>query len=489
MKVGRQAWGERAWLVGIGLAAGASPLTAATIAEVSETNWLTQAGRFLTFSEPVVRYATVGCVMLGIACGLMGCFLLVRKLALLGDTVSHAVLPGVALGFLWNMTRDPVAIFIGATIAGLLSTVLSHAIRQTTKLKEDAALGLALGGFYGVGVVLMRLAQNDPAGTKAGLDKFFFGQAAALGPSDVTLIAVVTLLAIGLIALFYKELLATSFDLGFARVLGLPAHFFHLLIMLLLTFAVVVALQAVGVVLVSALLITPAATAYLLTQRLPWMLVFAAVLGALAGYIGAFASYLDTGLPTGPFIVLAATVCFGGAFFFAPQQGLVPRWWLRLRRSRRIQLENTLKAIFQTREKADFAPEGVALGELASRRSVPVADAIAEVKRLVRAGYATLEPPQPGRLPQLRTIYPTPVGWEVACRVVRNHRLWELYLTRAVDFPPDHVHEDAEVIEHVLGADTVRALERRLDFPSRDPHGKLIPSVHDLARNGVTAPV
>lgn len=345
-----------------------TPAHAARIGDLSETSLWDQALRFLTFQDPSVRYALLGSMLLGISCGLLGSFLVVRKMALVGDALSHAVLPGVALGFLWNMSKDPVAIFIGATLAGLLGTAVVNLLKQTTPLKEDTALGLVLASFFAVGICLMTMIQRLPTGNKSGIDKFLFGQAAAIGAADVQLMAVVTGLVVVVIALFYKEFLVTSFDAGFARAVGLPVQAFHYGLMLLLAFAVVIALQAVGVVLVSAMLITPAAAAYLLTDRMHRMLLLAAVFGMAAGALGAFLSFLGNNLPTGPFMVLAATAVFAAAFLFGPRHGIVARWWRQRSRAARIQRENTLKAIYHVLEARNFQGEGVSFSELAERR-------------------------------------------------------------------------------------------------------------------------
>jgi manganese/zinc/iron transport system permease protein len=278
-----------------------SAAEAAKVSDITTTNLGEQAVRFFTFQDPSLRYALIGSILLGITCGLLGSFIVVRKMALVGDALSHAVLPGVALGFLWGQTKDPVAIFVGATVAGLLGTTVVSLIKQTTRLKEDAALGLVLASFFAVGICLVTMIQRLPTGNKSGIDKFLFGQAAAISAGDVRLIAIVALLAVILITLFYKECLVTSFDAEFARAAGFPTQWIHHGIMLLLAFAIVVALQAVGVVLVSAMLITPAAAAYLLTDRMHRMLLLAAAFGMMAGVLGAFLSFLGNNLPTGPF--------------------------------------------------------------------------------------------------------------------------------------------------------------------------------------------
>ncbi|HYG22400.1 MAG TPA: iron chelate uptake ABC transporter family permease subunit [Verrucomicrobiae bacterium] len=448
---------------------------AARIGDISETNIAAQALRFFTFQDPSVRYALAGCLLLGITCGLLGSFIVVRRMALVGDALSHAVLPGVVLGFLWDMSKNPMAIFIGATIAGLLGTAVVHAVKHTTRLKEDSALGLVLATFFAVGICLLTMLQHLPEANKGGLDKFLFGQAAAIGAGDLKLMAGVTVLSIAAIVMFYKEFLVTSFDADFARGCGFPVHVIHYGLMVLVAFAVVIALQAVGVVLVSAMLITPAAAAYLLTDRLKSLLLIAAVFGMFAGGAGAFFSFLGPGLPTGPFVVLGATLVFALAFLFGPRHGVVMRWLKYRSRTRRIQRENTLKSIYHVLESRRFQGDGVSLRELAERRRETLDQAQALAATLRRHGLATLH--DDGNM-----IFLTPGGWHAASSIVRNHRLWELYLNHAAQIPADHVHDDAEKIEHVLGEETVREIERRLQFASRDPHGSPIPTLADVQR-------
>lgn len=453
----------------------ASPAEAARIGDISETSFWTQAIRFFTFKDAAVRYALAGSVLLGISCGLLGSFIVVRKMALFGDALSHAVLPGVAIGFMWNMTKDPVAIFFGATVAGLLGAGAVHLIKDTTRLKEDTALGLVLASFFAVGICLVTIIQRMPTGNQSGIDKFLFGQAAAIGAADVKLMAVVTALSIAIIVLFYKEFLVTSFDMQFARVVGFPAHAIHYVLMLLLAFAVVTALQAVGVVLVSAMLITPAAAAYLLTDRMDRMLLLSAFFGLLAGAVGSFLSFLGNNLPTGPFMVLGTTTVFVVAFLFGPRHGVVCRWWKQRSRADRVSRENTLKAVYHVMEERKFTDEKVSLLELAEHRRETLEEAKNQCRALVMHDLATMN--DPGEL-----VYLTPKGWSRACEIVRNHRLWELYLTNEADIAADHVHEDAEKIEHVLGEEVVRQLERRLKFARKDPHGKPIPGLDDINR-------
>jgi len=258
----------------------------------------------------------------------------------------------------------------------------------------------------------------------------------------------------------------TSFDEPFARSIGIPVRFFHYLLMALLTVATVISIQAVGVVLVSAMLIIPAAAAYLLTDRLPLMLALSALFGVLSGVLGAFVSFLGPSLPTGPFMVVAGATLFAAAYVFSPRYGVLIRFVRRVRKRRRVAIENILKSIYHALERTDSGSTSVA--EIAEGRAETDGVVRRHLKPPIRRGFVTLE----GGAVRL-----TAAGEARAERVVRNHRLWELYLTKEAEIASDHVHEDAEEIEHVLGEDIVRQLEQRLDYPDTDPHGRRIPGV------------
>ena len=447
------------------------------IGDISQTSMLDQAKRFFSLKDPAVRYALLGSILLGISCGILGSFIVVRRMALFGDTLSHAVLPGVALGFMWNMSKDPMAIFVGATLAGIAGGILVNLITQTTRLKEDTALGLVLASFFAVGICLLTRIQKISTGSKGGLDAYLFGQAATLNKDDVVLMGVITVLAVLLIVFFYKELLLTSFDAAFAKAAGFPVALIQYSLMLLLAFSVVIALQAVGVVLVSAMLITPAAAAYLLTDRMHIMMLLASIFGVAAGAAGALFSFLSTNLPTGPLVVMGASMVFVLAFLFGPKHGVITRWWRRQSRSAQVQRENTLKAIYRVLEDREFEGEGVSLRELAENRHETIDEVRGQCRALKAHQMATLHD-------EGDSVHLTPEGWQRACEIVRNHRLWELYLTNEAHIASDHVHDDAEVIEHVLGEETVRQLERTLNHARYDPHGRPIPGLMDLKIGG-----
>lgn len=440
--------------------------------------------RFVTLSDESVRMVLLGTILMGLSCGIMGSLIVTRRLSLFGDTLSHAVLPGVAVGFLWSQSKDSWAILAGATVAGFLGVALISLLRKTSRIRQDSALGLVLSGFYALGICMLTRIQKMEFGNQSGIDKYLFGQVVGLSSTDLWTMAFSFFLILMVSILLYKELLVAGFDSEYARSIGLPVDFLQYLLWILLAFAVITSLQVVGVVLVSALLVIPAATASLITDKMRLMLVFSAILGCTAGALGAFLSFLGSQLPTGPIIVLVSAAFFISALFFHPQNGLLFKWFSSRNRNQRISLENTLKAVYQELEFIDFKKEVISIGQLAKRRRTSIPQAHKEVDALVAKQYATLHSDQSDRSasPKPILVSLTPEGWGTACRIVRNHRLWELYLTNEARYAPDHVHDDAEKIEHVLGEETVRRIERILSNPRKDPHGKLIPSQQDIDR-------
>ncbi len=442
----------------------AAPAEAARIGDFYEVTLWEQTLRFFSMPEGAVRNAVLAAALMGISCGLMGSYMVVRRLSLMGDVLAHAVMPGVALGFLWAGTKDPLALFIGAVGAGLVGSVLLDFLKRTTRIKEDSLLAMILSGFYAVGICLFTMIQRQPSGNKAGLEQFLFGQAAAVGSGDLILMGVIALLVVGVVVFLHKELLACSFDPQFSQASGLPARFIQQMLLVLLTFVVVASLQAVGIILVSALLIIPAATAYLLVRRFQQLLLVAVITGVVSGISGAYVSYLGSRLPTGPFMVLAAALLFALALLFSPLHGYLPLWFYRRQRDKGIRMENALKRAFQLLESGQADRSSFFSGD---DLSMNPAHEVSIWNTLQKKGLATYRSGAGYHL--------TDAGWERGRNVVRKHRLWEQYLTEAANYPPDHVHEDAEQVEHLLEDDTVHRLRERLGDPGEDPHGKPIP--------------
>ncbi len=460
-----------------------SALASATkVSHLTESSLSLQWERFLRLEDRALVYALTGAIFTGLSTGILGSFLVVRRLAMVGDTLSHAVLPGLVAGFLWAGGKDPWALFVGACLAGLLGNFLVTQIRNHSLLKEDAALGLVLSGFYAIGITLLTMLQHSSIGQKAGLDKVLFGQAAALGVKDLQLMGIASLVLIMLLAFFYKEFLTLSFDKSFARALGYPVRFLEGLFMGILAATVVLSLQASGIVLVSAMLIIPASTAYLLSCHFPKMLAISAGLSILSGLFGALLSFLKAGLPTGPCMVVVAACFFFIAWLLGPRQGLIQQSLRRARHKKRVSIENTLKSIYHLLEYENFKKKTLTLKSLAKRQNQGLQQVEREVYTLVKKNLALWSAPLGSCRKQRTSFQLTTVGWAKACEIVRKHRLWELYLTHAANYAADHVHDDAEKIEHIIGERAVQEIEKRLNYPQKDPHGKLIPSLADLER-------
>ncbi len=438
-------------------------------------------------TDESVRIVVLGSILMGISCGLIGSYVVSRRLSLFGDTLSHAVLPGIAIGFVWAGEKNNLSLLVGASVAGFLGVCCIGLLNKSTKIKEDSSLGIVLSAFYAVGICLLTRIQKSGMSEQSGLESYMFGQASALSYGDLEILSIALLLVGAFVFANYKELLVTGFDPEFSKSIKLPAELLQYCLWALIAFCVISSLQLVGVVLVSALLVIPAATASLLAQRYAGYLALACLLGAASGLGGSFLSFLGNNLPTGPLIVLSSTSLFLLILFCRPKNGLIIRWLNFRSTKKRIARENLLKAAFQILEAKEFDPTEITIEEMMNKRRATNAMVRSDFEDLIHAEFATASIIEESKqdLPGQTRITLTPQGWEYACRIVRNHRLWELYLTNEAQYEPDHVHEDAEKIEHVLGEETVRQIERLLKNPRTDPHGKLIPSLDDVRQGSI----
>jgi manganese/zinc/iron transport system permease protein len=286
------------------------------------------------FADYTLRIVALGSGVLGATGGTLGSFAVLRRQSLLGDAVSHAALPGIAIAFLLTGTRAPLVIMLGAAVAGWLGTLAVLAVVNRSRVPFDSALGIVLAVFFGFGLVLLTYIQKMPDASQAGLDSYLFGQAAALLRRDVVAMVVLGGIAIAVVVMLWKEFKLLSFDSAFGSSLGLPMARLDLLLTSLLVVAIVIGLQTVGVVLMSAMIVAPAAAARQWSQRLAPMVVIAAAIGVACGVLGSITSSSIPKLPTGPTIVLMLSFVVAISLLLAPERGLVWRW-LRLGRLRR----------------------------------------------------------------------------------------------------------------------------------------------------------
>ncbi|MEM6297181.1 MAG: metal ABC transporter permease [Bacteroidota bacterium] len=421
---------------------------------------------FLSFRDPNVVMVTLAAVLLSASAAMVGCFTFVRKRALVGDAIAHSILPGVCLAFLISGEKNPFWLLLGAAITGWLSLMAMDFIVRHSKLKADTAIGAVLSIFFGLGILLLTSIQHSGSGNQAGLDKFLFGKAASMTQQDVWVFGGVAVGILVILTLFFNAFKVLSFDLDFARTRGLPIRFLEFILATITVLAVATGIQAVGVVLMAALLITPAAAARFWTDRLVKMIGLAAIFGMLSGFFGAFVSYAAPSMPTGPWIVMVLSVIALVSVVFAPKRGIWARRQLQRENRQKIHLENILKTFYALSESKEVEKVGFSFEEIIRRRHFSVSALKEGLRKLKRKGF--VEPIEKNwRL--------TPEGKAESRRIVRLHRLWELYLNRRLNMMPDHVHNSAEAIEHIITPEVESQLLEELGHPALDPHESEIP--------------
>jgi manganese/zinc/iron transport system permease protein len=453
--------------------------------------------------------------LLGLAAGLIGSFLLLRKRSLMGDVLSHATLPGVAFAFMAmvvvgqaDFIGEWIAYFnssqwqarvkesdeylahvlywlgvpawpsdirggkwlpgllLGAALFSILGFLLVMLIRDGTRLKDDSAMGIVLSVTFGLGVALLGVAQSMPGASAAGLESFIYGKTASMIWRDFLFISTAAIVVGGMCVFLFKEFTLLCFDDGYAASQGWPVRPLDIIMLLLVTTVTVIGLQAVGLILIIALLLIPPAAARFWTDHLPRMLVLSGVLGALSGWLGSSLSALIPNLPAGAIIVVAGAGFFIISLIFGPARGVLKRALQHARLTRKIARQHLLRAFYEIREQQTERPAsaansagphastGVDFEQLLQARSWQRWRLRWILRRMQRRGL--VRETSDGRF-QL-----TEAGLGEAAKVVRNHRLWEIYLLEHADVAPNHVDRDADQIEHVLPAELVNRLEQLL---------------------------
>ena len=301
---------------------------------------------FEFFSDYTIRTVTLGAALLGIVSGALGTYAVLRKQSLLGDAISHAALPGIAIAFLITGTKSSAILMLGAMIAGWIATLFVLAITKNTRVSYDSSLGTILSVFFGFGLVLLTLIQKLPNANQAGLSTFLFGQAAALVQQEVITMAIFGIIALIPVILFWKEFSLLAFDPEFGKSLGLPMQWIDILLTSLLVIAIVIGLQTVGVVLMSAMLVAPAVAARQWTDRLGVMLLLSAFFGAISGISGTLLSSSISQLPTGPTIVLCISVVVIISLLLAPNRGIFWQFIASRRNAERLKLDTVLMDVY-----------------------------------------------------------------------------------------------------------------------------------------------
>ena len=405
-----------------------------------------------------VYRALIASSLVGVMCGILGCFIVLRNMALIGDALSHAILPGVVVGFI-IAGHSFFAFFIGAVIAGFIAAVLITWIQRNIKTKDDAAIGIVFTFMFALGIIgISWLTRQE--GVHLDLKDFLFGNILGISDLDLVMTSMITLFVVLCILIFYRFFFVTTFQPLVARTMGIKTGVIHYFLMLLLSFAVVASLQSVGVILVVAMLIIPASAAQLLTQRLAQMVVLSAFLGLSSAVLGLFFAILF-GTAPGPAMTICATAFYALSVVFSPKKGLLMKAINKQRVRYRILKEDTLKTIVRLHESSSLT-----LKALKKRLSLSKFRLKGVLRELEKEGFIRLHGEE---------IQVNRKGSETAYEMIRKHRLWETYLVDRVGLRSDQIHMEAERLEHVLTDQIVDEVEQKLGFPTKDPHGSPIP--------------
>ena len=411
---------------------------------------------WMSLQEPWAFRALIASAMVGISCGVLGCFIVLRNMALIGDALSHAVLPGVFFAFLL-FGYSVIGFFIGSVLAGLLSALVITWIQQNVKAKNDAAIGIVFTAMFAIGVIgISHISKRD--GVHLDVKDFLFGNMLGVSNEDLYLTIGLTIYVLVNVFIFYRQLFVSTFQPVIAQTMGISVNLMHYFLMLLLSFVVVASLQTVGVILVVAMLITPASTALLLTDRLHKVVILSAIIGLISTVSGLLLAIVWNTTP-GPLMAVVAAVFFFVAAFLAPKRGLVFRYLKKRKLKHEINLEDVMKQSFRLQGMNQMTFENLQ----------------------ARLGFTRSK--LNGLLSELRTrdyfdngqLKLTEKGSAVASRLTRAHRLWETYLVNEVGLQEGQIHDDAERLEHHLSEGILDEVDEKLGFPEKDPHGSPIP--------------
>jgi len=415
---------------------------------------------FSVFSYDYAQRALLASSVVGITCGILGCFVVLRRMALIGDALSHAILPGVVVGFML-FGHNPLAIFAGAVAAGLITSVVITWIQRNSITKDDASIGIVFTAMFALGIIgISWLTKKD--GVHLDMKDFLFGNVLGVSDADLWLTGLIGIYVVLCIVLFFKYFFITTFDPLIALTMGISVAVLHYFLMFLLSLTIVASLQSVGVILVVAMLIIPSSTAYLLTSKLEWMLVISAIVGFISATSGFLvAVWLE--ITPGPTMTLMGSVIFGLCLLFSPKRGFVMKVAVKYRKKYIADRQDILKLIHKKldlgtltlpllQQESEYSPLFLKWHLRGLKKSNSV---------LLRGGEVDL----------------TMQGRHEAETLIRAHRVWESYLVSKMNVPHDKIHEAAETMEHILPAAFVDKIEHDLGYPEIDPHGSPIPKL------------
>jgi len=431
---------------------------------------LDQLLKYLTLADPNVRYVAVAILLLGGVSGAVGTFNFLRKKTLVGETVAHSMLPGVLIAFILSGVKNPLVLITGAAISGWLSIWVVDYITRHSKIKGDSALAIVLSSFFGLGIVMLTVIQRTSGKEQSGLDHYIFGNAAAMTPEDSLVFGSISLIVLAIVFWHYFSLKAVVFNQDFAQSIGINTRWTEAIISFITILSISVGIKAVGIVMMSALLIIPPTAARFWTDSLSKMLVVSGIFGAVSGWLGAFVSYSYSSMPTGPWTIVIISIIAFVSMMFAPKKGVVFQRWSKLLVKRRMNEENLLKTAVQLEVRGQ--------GKLFNRLSISSRQFFDQrlwnrtIKRLKRKGL----------IKRVHTGFTLSTeGRAIGAEIDRRHKIWEIYLQRRMQMSVHLVHDEADTMEHFLTPDIEDEILKELGLCSR--FNPLL-EIHELVPEG-----
>ena len=408
-------------------------------------------------ASPWAMRALITSSMVGITCGVLGAFIVLRNMSLIGDALAHAILPGIFVAFIL-VGYSTIGFFIGSVVAGIATAFGITWIQQYVSTKNDAAIGIVFTSMFAIGV--MGISKISQRGVHLDLQDFLFGDVLGISSIDIWLTFGVMILVISSISLFYKYFFITTFQETIAKTMGINIKLIHYFLMFLLSFAVVSALRSVGVILVVAMLITPAATALLIAVRLKNVLIISAIIGFLSANIGLILAIIFDTNP-GPAMAVTVTAIYLLTVVFSPNKGLLFKRFRKIKTRNNIEQEDILKHAIKRGPQWKLDAE-----EIATKLGLSPKKVKTHFSRLTNKDLLVVNG---------NSLSLSEAGTQQANKLVRAHRLWESYLVEKIGMNEDEIHEEAERLEHILSNSLVDEVDKSLGYPDTDPHGSPIP--------------
>ena len=419
----------------------------------------------LLLQEEWALRALIASSLVGMMCGVIGSFMVLRNMSLIGDALSHAILPGIFVAFVL-VGYSSVGFFVGTLIAALVSAMGITWIQSNVKTKNDAAIGIIFTFMFSIGVIGISYLNNQQ-GVHLDLKDFLFGTILGVSDEDILITTIVTVYVIASVVILFRYLFITTFQPTIAQTMGISTKLIHYFLMLLLSFAVVAALRTVGIILVVAMLITPSATALLLSNKLKYVVILSGILGLVSAIIGLIAAIALNTTP-GPAMCVVATLFYFIAVFLSPSKGLIFRYVRNRKQDRTIEKEDIIKYLYK-----EHTISSSKIGGMATKLGINTGNVKRHLQQLKKDGLILLSD----------TVQLTAKGKSSGEKLVRAHRLWETYLVDKIGLDDQEIHEEAEKYEHLLTAELLDQLDLKLGYPTTDPHGSPIPTKRITAAN------